>query len=199
MSDQIVMRKPLGIVDRSALRVIDGLSNVLMVVGSVALMLMMIQVSADVVGKFVFNSPVPVTLEMVSNYYMLAVVFLPFAAVERVEGNIHVELIYAHLPRAVKRVLDIITYLLFSWLLWLLVTGTWKVALKKYKVGEYIMGSYSIAIWPTRFLIPIGCALLLALVLVKLVRAVVVLFRADLDDTDGPADGPVDPIAGTAI
>lgn len=68
----------LGQLDGALLRVIDAISAVLMVVGSIALMLMMVHVTVDVVGKFVFSQPVPMTLEIVSNYYIVAVVFLPF-------------------------------------------------------------------------------------------------------------------------
>ena len=189
----------LGTVDRLLLRVIDAISLLLMVVGGFALMLMMVQVTADVIGKFVFNSPIPVTLEMVANYYMVAVVFLPLAAVERMEGNIHVELIYARLPRTAKRVLDVVSYMLFVWLIWLMTAGTWKVAIKKFNVGEFIMGSYSVIIWPTRFLVPIGCGLLLALLVVKLVQSLILLFRSDLDDPGNPNPGLADPVAGTSL
>ena len=192
-------RRPdaLGRLDRVLFRLIDAISFLLMAVAGLALAAMMVHVTADVVGKFVFRAPVPVTLEMVSNYYMVAAVFLPFAAVERLGGNIHVDLVYGRLPRAAKRVLDIIAHALFAALLWLIVTATWDVALKKYAVGEFIMGSYSIAIWPSRFLVPVGCGLALALVLVKLGRAAVLLFRADLDRPDEGPGG--DPVAGTQV
>jgi len=189
----------IGKVDAAALRIIDVLSALMMIVGGIALMLMMVNVTADVIGKFVFSAPVPVTLEMVSNYYMVAVVFLPLAAVERMNGNIHVELIYTHLPRVIKRLLDLVTHVLFAGLLYLLTTSTWVVAMKKYNVGEFIMGSYPIAIWPTRFIVPVGCALALALVLVKLGRTLIFLFRADLDTSDDPAGVPSDPVRGTTL
>lgn len=45
----------LGQIDAALLRIIDTISAALMVVASIALMLMMVHVSADVVGKFVFS------------------------------------------------------------------------------------------------------------------------------------------------
>ena len=187
----------LGRLDGALLRVIDVLSAGLMAVAGIALLAMMVHVTADVVGKFVFRAPVPVTLEMVSNYYMVAVVFLPLAAVERMGGNIHVDLIHGRLPRPARRVLDIAAYALFAGLFWLIVTASWDVAMGKLAVGEFIMGSYSIAIWPSRFLVPIGGGLVLALVLVKLGRAAVLLFRPDLDRPEPAAAG--DPVASTQV
>ena len=139
------------------------------------------------------------TLEMVSNYYMVAVVFLPFAAVERMNGNIHVELIYTHLPRVIRRVLDLVSYVLFAGLLYLLTTSTWNVAIKKFNVGEFIMGSYAVPIWPTRFLLPLGCCLALALVLVRIGRTVVFLARPDLDHLDVISSDLIDPVKGTSL
>ncbi|MBU2359182.1 TRAP transporter small permease subunit [Loktanella sp. M215] len=195
------IRKPeaLGRVDRVLLRLIDALSAALMIVASIALMLMMVHVTVDVVGKFVFHRPVPMTLEMVSNYYMVAVVFLPFAAVERMNGNIHVELIYALLPRVARRLLDLISYVLFAALLYLLTTSSWAVAVKKYNVGEFIMGSYAVPIWPSRFLLPVGTALALALVVVRIGRTALLLVRADLDKIDDMPSGPADPVGGTNL
>ena len=195
------IRRPeaIGRFDAALLRVIDVLSAALMIVGGIALMLMMLHVTADVVGKFVFHQPVPMTLEMVSNYYMVAVVFLPFAAVERMNGNIHVELIYAHLPRVIRRSLDLLSYVLFAVLLYLMTASTWGVAIKKYNVGEFIMGSYAVPIWPTRFLVPLGCGLALALVSVRIARSLILLVRADLDHLDDRPADPADPVAETSL
>ena len=137
------------------------------------------------------------TLEMVSNYYMVAVVFLPFAAVERMNGNIHVELIYTHLPRVIRRVLDLVSYVLFAGLLYLLTTSTWNVDIKKFNVGEFIMGSYAVPIWPTRFLLPLGCCL--ALALMRIGRTVVLLAHPDLDHLDDISSDLIDPVKGTSL
>jgi len=71
--------------------------------------------------------------------------------------------------------------------------------MKKFNVGEFIMGSYAVPIWPTRFLVLLGCALALALVLVRVVRSIILLWRPDLDHVDDTLSGPADPVAGTNI
>lgn len=183
---------PLRALDRCLDRSIGGLSDLLMWVGGIALVLMMAQVSLDVAGKYLFNTPVPLTLEMVSNYYMVAVVFLPLAAVERRNGHIHVEMLYAVLPRVPKRLLDILTYSLGIFLFFMLTERAWLSAMKKFRVGEFIMGSYPVPIWQSRFLVPVGCAVILALLVLKLARSCVHLLRADLDPgaAGGGAHGP---------
>lgn len=186
---------------RRALLVISWLNRILLGIAAVALVAMMVQVSMDVIGKILFNSPVPLTLEMVSNYFMVAVVFLPFAAVEFSNGNIRVDIIYTHLSRVMKRCLDILSYCFGIFLFWLLTTSSWNVAIKKYNVGEFIMGSYSVSIWQSRFLVPIGCGLALALLVLKLLHAIFLLFNADADllEEEQSAHNSDDPVSGTSI
>jgi len=162
-------------------RALSLLSALLMLVGGVALVLMMAQVTLDVIGKYFLASPLPVTLEMVSNYYMVAVVFLPLAAVERANGHIHVELIYSHLPRLARRLLDLLAYGLGLFFFWLLADTGWVQAWRKFQVGEFIMGSYSLIIWPSRFLVPIGAGLMVLLLALKFLLSALAIVRPDLD------------------
>lgn len=165
-------------------QLIDLVSTIFMVVAVIALTLMMGHVTVDVIGKYVFNAPIPVTLEMVSNYYMVAVVFLPLAAVEKVNGHIFVELIYSMLPRVGRRVLDVVAHGLALSFFFMLMRYSWVTAMRKFEVGEFIMGTYPVLVWPGRFLVPLGCGLIAALLVLRFVRAVIRLVRADLDDTD---------------
>jgi len=170
-------------------RGIERLSGLLMLVAGVALVLMMAHVFVDVLGKYFLNRPVPMTLETVSNYYMVAVVFLPLAAVERNNGHIHVEMIYGALPRPARRSLDILAYGLGAFFFGMLTATGWEVAVAKYEVGEFIMGGYPVIIWPSRFLVPVGGSLICLLLVLKLVRSALYLARADLDDADARAGG----------
>lgn len=165
-------------------QLIDLVSKIFMAAAVIALTLMMGHVTVDVIGKYMFNSPIPVTLEMVSNYYMVAVVFLPLAAVEKVNGHIHVELIYSALPRVGRRILDVTAYTLALSFFFMLMRYSWVSAVRKFNVGEFIMGTYPVLVWPGRFLVPLGCGLIAALLVLRLVRSVIRLFRADLDITD---------------
>lgn len=171
-------------------RALGLLSGALMLVGGTALIAMMAQVTADVVGKYFLNAPVPMTLEMVSNYYMVAVVFLPLGAVERAGANIHVELVYAALPRVARRLLDLLAYGLGVFFFGMLTRVAWEVAVEKFEVGEFIMGSYSVVIWPSRFLVPVGASIITAVLVLKLVRSAFALARPDLDpEADVPPAG----------
>ena len=52
------------------------------------MLLMMLQITLDVVCKYLFNWPIPMTLETVATYYMVALVFLPLGQVTRKEDHL---------------------------------------------------------------------------------------------------------------
>ena len=78
------------------------------------------------------------TTEVVSAYYMVAVVFLPLAAIEWRDGHISVEIVTQFIGARTQRLLLIITGLLpaayFAAITW----RTWLVAIDKYQLGEFI-------------------------------------------------------------
>lgn len=145
----------------------DVVTNLFMVIGAVALALMLVQINLDVAGKYLFSHPVPATLEMVTHFYMVAIVFLPIAAIERANGHIKVDLLVQFLPKRVATVLA-------SLMLWAatvyfaaLSYRTSFDAIDKLDIGEYVMGTVAIPTWPARFVLPLGCGLTAVLLAYK--------------------------------
>ncbi len=141
-------------------------ANGLSILGGVALVAMLVHINLDVIGRFVFDRPIPMTTEIVSYYYMVAVVFLPLAAVECHDKHIVVELLSQNL--SVKGAMitvgfgSLVAAAYFAALTW----RTGQEALAKFQIGEYALGAATLVTWPTRFLVPIGCfVLVLALIL----------------------------------
>lgn len=145
------------------------LSKVLLWLSGLALILMMLHVTADVLSKYLFNAPVPGTAEVVAAYYMISVVFLPLAYVEVANRSIVVEMIYDLLPNGAKYPLDIIGTLIslafFGFLAYLGVG----LAEEAFAVREYVDGLWRIVVWPSRFLIPLGMAVAALALLLRLV------------------------------
>ncbi|WP_319530186.1 TRAP transporter small permease [uncultured Cohaesibacter sp.] len=130
-------------------------------VGAAAIFLMMMHITADVIGKFVFNRPLPGTIPIVSQFYMVIAAFLPLAMVEKLTGHISVEVLYATFPKSVRGILTVLATALgvvvFAALTW----ATWGEAVKKFNIGAF---SYEqgvkIPVWPSYFILPAGAGLL---------------------------------------
>ena len=132
---------------------------------------MMLHVVADVIGKQFFNTPIWGTLETVSGYYMVIVVFLPLAYVARTEGHIIVELFTRNLPpRKLARLdgaIGIVTLLFMGLFTWL--TGL--EAVTRTIQGEvWDIADGNMIIWPSRWVLPIGAAIMTAYVLIRVIK-----------------------------
>ncbi len=137
------------------------LSSVSAFIAGSIMMLMMLQVTLDVLLKHFFNSPVPMTLEMVSSYYMVALIFLPLGDVTRRSEHLEVELFTQHLPSrrlAWFKLFGCVFGLVY--VAFMFVQGVQK-ALKETNRGEvWETATLDLQVWPARWLLPIGCALM---------------------------------------
>lgn len=146
-------------------------SNALMVMACVGITLMMLHVTADVIGKYLFTTPVPATFESVEVYYMVALVYLPFAYIARGEGHIFVELFTRGLSTARRRAMDgAVGFLTLIWMCLLAwyageeaVTTTLDSELRETAEGF-------IYIWPSRWFVPLGCGVMGFAVLLRIVQ-----------------------------
>jgi len=152
------------------MKVTDRLANLLMIISIILAAAMMLHVSLDVILSQFIAEPLPGTVEIVSGYYMVGLVFLPLAFVELKNEHIHVDVLHSLLPARGKTILDVLALALSTIYLALMTYRTWFDALEKYEVGEYSMGMFSVALWPGRFFVPIGCAILTVALLLKLIR-----------------------------
>lgn len=140
-------------------RAIDG-TNIL---AGLAVVLMMAQIAIDVAGKYVFNAPMPATIAIVSNYYMVVVAFMPLALAERRSQHISVELLTELMPYNAQRHLYAWTHLYSAILFVLLAYAGWEEAMSRQSIGAFIIErGQRIPIWPAYYLLPIGCALMAA-------------------------------------
>ena len=142
-------------------RMLAGMVKLTTWLGMLAVGLMMLHITIDVAGKFIFNAPIPATITVVSNYYMVVVAFLPIAFAETRNSHITVEVLTELFPVRTQRHLYSWTYLLSATVFALITYRTWGEALTKHEIGTFIMeqGTKMIT-WPSYYLLPIGTGLM---------------------------------------
>ncbi|MFB9149359.1 TRAP transporter small permease subunit [Roseovarius ramblicola] len=153
-------------------RIINALNTGFIVLASVALLLMMLHVTADVVARATGAVNLIGTLEIVSYYYMILLVMLPMGFVELRNEHIRVDLFVQMMPRSVQFVLYLLSGLLclvfFAIMLRQSFLDAWNSSLRQ----ETIMSNYIFYIWPSRWALPIGFFGLLIAVLANMLKAV---------------------------
>ncbi len=135
------------------------LTQVLMFSGGIGLLLMMLHITLDVFLKAVFNSPIQGTVEISSYYYMVAVVMLPMAFVELEDSQISVDLLFNHFPARIRSVCLLLAFIGTAGVLAVMAWRTGQDAIRAFRVGEVVMGSREIVVWPARCMLPLGFSL----------------------------------------
>ncbi len=149
-------------------KLVKGLTDGLAWLAGLSVLLMMLQVMADVIGKYVFHMPVPSTAEVVANYYMIACVFLSLAAIEARGSAIAVDLIYDQANETWRMLMrkggQIVTFVFYGGLGWF----SWDVAMRAYRINESVDGLWRVIVWPAKFMLPLGCAVACLILLIKI-------------------------------
>lgn len=140
-------------------RAFRKLTHGLMLVGGLGIILMMLNISLDVILKVFWNTPIQGTIEISSYYYMVAIVMLPMAMVEYDDEQISVDLLFNHFPDWLKRTSLVITFVATVGMLSIMTWRTGLDAVRAFKVGEVVMGSREIIVWPARCMLPLGFGL----------------------------------------
>lgn len=155
------------------------LSKVLIFISGLFLSMMMLHVVSDVLLRYLFNSPIPGTAEVVAHYYMVAAVFLPLPFVEMRNSGISVDLLYATQRKVIRRAMIFLALVgqiaFFSILAYQSALDAWH----SFSILEYLSVQIKITIWPASFFLPIGFGVA---VLASLLRMVQLFTRKDWED-----------------
>lgn len=122
-------------------------------------LILVVLVIADILGRYLLNSPVPMTYE-VGSFLMVFIVFLGLAYTQRMGAHIRVEFLTLRLSPRVRAILDIVASTLGLLLYATIVYQSFIWARASWQVGDYVAGLINIPRWPSQFVVPLGAALL---------------------------------------
>lgn len=154
------------------LGVIRWLNIASVTAASVVMLLMMLHITLDVGVRYFANGQIVGTLEWVSFYYMVALVFLALGYVEYRNENIRVDLFAQMMPKAVQLGLYVFACLLGLIFFGLLFWQTLADAINATQRQEEAMSNFRFLIWPARWALPIGFMGAWLAVLANLLRAI---------------------------
>ena len=143
-------------------KIMDLIVDILAWIAGLAVVLMMLHVALDVALRNLFNAPITGTIEIVANYNMAALAFLPLALIAREKGHIIVELFTGWMKPNPRSILDglvaIVTVAYVS-------VFTWKaleVAIDKTRIRDAKEAGFGfVEVWPARWLVFLGFGLML--------------------------------------
>ena len=150
----------------------SALGKALMFLSSAVMLLMVFHIVADAVLRHFFNSPLPGTIEIVSNWYMVALAFLPLGYVQLHREHLMVEVFTKEISPRVLRLIDAVVQVVCLALLGLYITQVVIAALAKTELREALEATwFDIPVWPTRWFLPIGLGVMALCILAQLLDA----------------------------
>jgi len=158
---------------------VGAAGRALALVSGIAMMLMMIAGTLDILGTNVLAWPIPATFEFMATM-MVVVVFFALSLAQARKAHIRVEIVYERLPRGLQKVSDAFQYALSAIFFGLIAWFGWKAANQGFLVGEYASGIVNFPIWPARYAMAAGATLMTVQCLVDLAG---VLFGWSTDDS----------------
>lgn len=147
---------------------------------------MILVITIEVVGRYFFNRPTPWAHD-VSGWLQVTYVFLGGAYALQRGYMVRVDVIFAALPRRGQALIDLtLGSLLFAAFCYVMITLGLDFAMKSWRIGETsATGVWAGPVWPAKFMIPIGMALLALSWIAHVSRQLVILIdpgRVPVDD-----------------
>lgn len=132
---------------------------------------MMVHVTLDVLFRTALNNPLRGTNQAVAAYYMIGATFLPIAFLGRTDGHITADVFSDMMPAWMKiwtgrfaLALSILWVAVFTW-------QSWVSALRRMAKNELLeIPNGFMTVWPSRFLLPVAGAALLAVLVLRLAQ-----------------------------
>ena len=177
---------------------LNRLAAAALFLGCAATLLMMVHVSLDVSGRLLLQQAVGGTLETVTYTYMVAVVFLPLAMVQRRRQQIIVEIFSQVFPPRVLALLDglvaVVGFAFMALMAWFSAQEAWAQTL----IRETAPSTHNpVPIWPARWFVVAGAVMVAAYMALQAAADLYLAVagrRAWFDDRDRAADQPAPPI-----
>jgi len=161
-------------------KIVARTSFALYLVAIVAILVMMVNICADVVATAFFRKPIHGTLEFTTNYYMPIIATLPIAIAQLRNQHITVELLAQSLSPKGSAILFLFDALIVVPYLAAFFWFSFLDAIKKTRIGEFIFAiKFDLPVWPSRWVIPAGYFVLTLCIVWQVMRTVGYLRSGD--------------------
>ena len=133
-------------------------SSLLARVGAVALFAMMLLTTADVVGRYVFNSPIIGAFE-ITEFLVLILIFSFIAYTQAEKGHISVDLLFSRFPKRARIIIDLVNHSICLVVLALIAWMGYQQGLELKEVAER-SANLGIPRYPFAFFLAFGCVVM---------------------------------------
>lgn len=142
------------------IRAIDRLTDAIAVLAAAGVVFLVLNIVVDVVGRLVFNSPIPGTVEHTTYWWMPTLALLAFAFTEQRQEHIKVTILLDALPLRMRQIVEGVFGLVATALIAALAYYAWHDAMRSFNFREVTASSPPVLVWPFRFVAVVAMAML---------------------------------------
>jgi TRAP-type C4-dicarboxylate transport system permease small subunit len=131
------------------------IENALSLVSATLILFAMLLVSAEVISRKFFNTPIPGQLEL-GELLMPPIIFLAIAYTQSTGGHVRMTVVIDHMPPAWRHVMEIAVKLLAIAVYAVLCFYSAKYAYRTWQFQDVTMSPPYFLIWPSALMVPVG-------------------------------------------
>jgi TRAP-type C4-dicarboxylate transport system permease small subunit len=154
----------------------DRLLVVLNYISVIIIFLTALWITADVVGRYFFNSPIPGTVELVETG-ILGIFFFGITYTLQQGRHVRTDVLVRHFPPAVVNLCSALGCLIGAFIFAIVCQFGWEAAWKAWLVKEFEGVQIRIPTYPSRFVMVLGSGLLVIQFTIDLIKHLLVAFR----------------------
>lgn len=144
----------IGVADRW----LSPLENVFNLLAAASILFLMLLAVAQVIGRAVFNMPVPGFIDFVEQA-MVMFAFLGIAYCQREGGHIRMDLVLGNLTGRWPWLSELLTTILTLFLIVCLIYGSWEHFLRAWTFGDSTI-DVGLPTWPSKLIVPLTLSVL---------------------------------------
>ncbi len=141
-------------------RVLNSVEYVFLALCGASLLLMMVWITSDASGRYLFDHPIRGTYEFSEEYLMVILIFLALSFTYVQGGHVRITVFLRFFPKAIQRWLSVINDLLGLIFFILLTVASWGVAMRALQMHVVSNNILQYPLAPSFFMVPIGSGLL---------------------------------------
>jgi TRAP-type C4-dicarboxylate transport system permease small subunit len=134
----------------------------------IGLILMMIIVTGNATGRYLFDTAIPGSLLFTERFLMIMVIFLTMARLQAKGENINVDLLYRNFPDEIRSPVDLVGQVFGLLIFAMIVYETSIRAWEGFIGGHWTVGAISFPIYLSWAIVAIGSALLSLRLLIQI-------------------------------
>lgn len=139
-----------------------------MLLAVICISLMMLLISADTLGRYIFSKPISGANEIVTLYLIVGVVFIGLSNTFKANEHISVDIVVNKLPGVIKKPIAIFVHFIGLLLFIFICYQSWLVTYHAFISNESYIGAVTFPLYTAYGLVPLGCLFIVIRLLLKL-------------------------------